>query len=97
MSRMVYQDAYSDDGGKTWYWFSNNSPCPLHACKDQNIPCDVEAQRAAIEVHQDKFLAEYRQRMANHVPGFEEMAQMRAAFGPGKVVRNVITGQEYRT
>lgn len=40
------------------------------------------------------FIAQYRARMANHVPDPGELAEMRAAFGPGARVANVITGRE---
>lgn len=42
------------------------------------------------------FCAEYRKAMANHVPSDEEMFEMRAAFGEGETVVNVITGQRIR-
>lgn len=38
-------------------------------------------------------VAAYRKRMANHVHTEEELFEMRAAFGPGARVVNVITGQ----
>jgi hypothetical protein len=40
-----------------------------------------------------KFLDAYRTRMANHVPDAEELYEMRAAFGEGAEVVNIITGQ----
>lgn len=87
-------EAYTLDDGKTWYWVSNDAPCPLDACKAEGIPCDPVAQKAAIEDHSTKFLTEYREfRKANsHSP--EEIAEMRAAFGPGKKVVDCITGEE---
>lgn len=38
-------------------------------------------------------LAEYRERMKDYVPSAEELAEMRAAFGPGQTVVDVITGR----
>jgi hypothetical protein len=38
-----------------------------------------------------------RESMKNHVPSDEEMYEMRAAFGPGQKIVNVVTGQEYTT
>lgn len=55
---------------------------------------DPEATAAARTAETAAFLAAYRERMANHVPGAEELAEMRAAFGPGATVVNAITGQE---
>jgi hypothetical protein len=88
--------AYSDDDGKTWRWNTNNRPCPLHACKDYGIPCDPEAQQAAIDTHMDAFIAEYRATQPA-VPSLEEQHEMRAAFGPGKEIVDVITGRRFTT
>lgn len=44
-----------------------------------------------------KVLAEYREARKNHTPSAEEMFEMRAAFGPGAEVVDIITGQVYRT
>lgn len=42
------------------------------------------------------FLAEYRERMKNHKPSAEELYEMRAAFGPGATVVNMITGKRVK-
>jgi hypothetical protein len=55
---------------------------------------DLGATAAARDTETRKFLAAYRERMAGHVPDDEELAEMRAAFGPGATVVNAITGQE---
>lgn len=45
--------------------------------------------------HQDKaFLDEYRSR--KHTPTAEELAEMRAAFGEGTTVTNVLSGEKYK-
>lgn len=41
-----------------------------------------------------KALEDYRERMKNHVYSAEEMFEMRAAFGEGETVVNVITGEK---
>lgn len=41
----------------------------------------------------EKALEEYRKKMENHHPDAEQMAEMRAAFGAGETVVNIITGQ----
>ena len=89
--------AYTEDGGKTWQWCSNNAYCPLDACKSMGIPCDTELQTAARDRQVDTQLAEYRKRMENHVPSAEELAEERAAFGPGVELVNVITGKRHTT
>jgi hypothetical protein len=40
-----------------------------------------------------RILAEYRQQMKRSKPSPEQMSEMRAAFGAGTVVVNVITGK----
>lgn len=45
----------------------------------------------------DRILAEYAEARKNHVPSAEEMFEMRAAFGEGAEVVDVITGQVFHT
>ena len=51
---------------------------------------DAEATRAAREAEVEAELAEYRAGYKG--PGTEELAEIRAAFGPGATVRNIIIG-----
>ena len=54
---------------------------------------DAEATRAAREEEQRKFIEDYR---ANAKPATEEqLNEMRAAFGTGKTLVNILTGQKY--
>ncbi len=89
-------DAYSDDGGKTWRWCSNDSVIMLDVCRDYGIPCDTKAQEAARNGYVDAFLAEYRASQPA-TPSAEEQYEMRAAFGPGKTIVDVITGRKFTT
>lgn len=54
---------------------------------------NVEATKKAADAEFDAFLTEYRKN-ARPATG-EQLAEMRAAFGPGEVVVDVLTGQEY--
>ena len=56
---------------------------------------DRNATAAAREIEVERELAEYR---ASRRSGYsaEELAEMRAAFGPGTVVRDILTGEEIR-
>ena len=55
---------------------------------------DTEATRTARTAEVERELAEYR---ANYKgPSAEELAEMRAAFGPGTTVRNILTGDEIK-
>ena len=51
----------------------------------------VEATRAARDKEVDEFIAEYRRNYKG--PSEEELAEMRAAFGPGETVVNILTGE----
>lgn len=54
---------------------------------------DVEATKAAADEESSRWAAEYRAQMANHVPSEEELFEMRAAFGEGATIVDVISGQ----
>jgi hypothetical protein len=54
----------------------------------------AEATSEAHDADTKKLLAEYRANPPQPSP--EQLAEMRAAFGPGETVVNVITGEEYR-
>ena len=54
---------------------------------------NTEATQAAREAEVEKSLAEYR-RNAKPATG-EELAEMRAAFGEGQTVVNILTGERY--
>jgi hypothetical protein len=56
---------------------------------------DLAATAAARDAETAAFLNEYRASV--HRPDAEQLAEMRAAFGPDQVVVNVISGQETRT
>jgi len=54
-------------------------------------------QEAAYTAYVDAVLSDYRKRQANAPVSHEQAAEMRAAFGPGRTVVNVITGRKFRT
>jgi hypothetical protein len=43
-----------------------------------------------------KILADYREQMKKHKPSPQKLHEMRAAFGAGKVIVDVITGQRIK-
>lgn len=88
-------DAYTEDGGLTWKWTTNDRYCPLDACKEYNIPCNVEAQRQAEKEEFRKFVEQYRKSYNGPTP--EERAEARAAHGPGVTLANAITGDKWTT
>jgi hypothetical protein len=78
------------------YWKSNGSVIPDSVFKDAYAECPAE-QRAAYKAQTDAFLASYRKARKGHKPSAEERFEMRAAFGAGSTVVDVITGQQFRT
>ena len=55
---------------------------------------DVEATKAAREAETDAFRGSYRK--ANNRRSAEELSEMRAAFGTGTTVVDIITGERIR-
>lgn len=55
---------------------------------------DLNETAKAREIEVEKELAEYRRNYKG--PSAEELAEMKAAFGPGEVVVDLITGKKYR-
>ncbi len=86
-------------------WKSNDRCVPVDICERMGW-FDMDAQRAADEKDTTEFLAAYRKsqeefevRTDDEAMAIkaERAAEMRAAFGPGEEVVNIVTGQRYRT
>lgn len=87
------KDAYQDDEG-VYRWKSNDRVPFSDMLECWNLDADtMEKCVAAREKDDAEFLADYRERMKDYVPSDEEMFEMRAAFGEGETVVNVITGE----
>lgn len=79
-------------------WKSNNHVLPEDCCEmlaQRVAGVNLAACDKARKIDDEKFFAEYRKAMENYVPSEEEMCEMRAAFGEGEVVVDVITGRKY--
>lgn len=89
-------NAYLDAAGV--YRWKTNDNVPFDdlleaACVDE----ETRARCAATRDRETKqFFAEYRERMKDVEPSGELLAEMRAEFGEGTVVVDVITGRETR-
>ena len=57
---------------------------------------NLEACRKERKRQNDEFFARYREAQKNRQPSAEEMFEMRAAFGPGAEVVDVITGRKIK-
>jgi len=95
--RIFSAPAYTEDGGQTWKWESNSAFCPLDSCQRFGIPADLSAQRTALDAETKAFVKAYRKAQAGRRPSAEQRSEMRAAFGPGVTVVNVLTGRRTRT
>jgi len=88
------KDSYTDSDGIR-RWRSNNSVPPQDCLENMDLTAEEIERSAKVRSQElDVFLAEYRKAMEDHVPSAEELYEMRAAFGEGATVVNVITGQE---
>lgn len=80
-------------------WLSNNQVPPADCvalAAHIGLSVDVEASTTARDADTTAFLADYRKRNARRRVTAEQRAEMRAAFGPGAKVVNVITGRVTR-
>ena len=55
---------------------------------------DVGEHERLLDEQQSESIRAYKERMKNHVYSEEELYEMRAAFGAGTVITDVLTGQE---
>ena len=89
---MVIQESTHDANG-IFRWKSNNAVVPTSILEDaEAAPEVIKANKAARDKELDAFVAELRSRPPRQ-PSDEEMFEMRAAFGRGATVVNVLTGQ----
>ena len=89
-------EAYTENGGRTWRWSSNDQFISVDTCRNYGIPCDEAAQEAARDAQVEAFVEEYRRNRADE-PDDERRFEARAAFGPGVELVNVITGRRWTT
>ena len=83
-----------------YVWTTNGRVPPADAIVEYGIDKLPGFDKALHDKVRDEqtssFLADYRERMKNYKPSEEELFEMRAAFGPGATVVNVITGQKFK-
>jgi hypothetical protein len=86
-------EAYEDVHG-VWRWKSNNN-VPFEdmlLCWNLDL-LTLQKCIYARKADTEKFFEEYRKQMENYEPSPEELFEMRAAFGEGVKVVNVLTGK----
>jgi hypothetical protein len=82
-------------------WQSNDSIPPKDILWTwfQMYLIDEETFEGSLATSDDEtaaFLADYREARKGYRPSAEEMFEMRAAFGEGETVVDVVTGQEFK-
>lgn len=74
-----------------WRWHSSGNTVPDEILEQAGR---TQAERAATREASLASLAELREQMRGQQHTPEQLAEMRAAFGPGATVVNVLTGEE---
>lgn len=97
LQEKIKTQTYEKDGALFWSvartWNPpQERPVPMDVFKDAGVEAPA-GQKAVVSAHEAANIAAYRKAMENHVPSAEEMFEMRAAFGPGATVVNVLTGK----
>ena len=94
-TRRDWDRAYVKDGVVRW---KSNDNVPfedmLRGFETLGFEFDMQASIAARNKDTQEFLANYRRNPPTY--SAEHLAEMRAAFGPGETVVNVITGQKFK-
>jgi len=89
-SRTHLETETNDDGG-ILRWKSNNAVVPPWVFEEAFVEAP-EGQQKAREKEVEESVAEYRRLNTGRKRTPEELYEMRAAFGPGETVVDVITG-----
>lgn len=91
------QKSYAVDGVR--HWRSNDAVIPPWVYKDAGLECPA-VQQEAHDRQTAEFCKAYREAQAAYQPTPQEeaehMFELRAAFGPGETVVDVISGKTYK-
>ena len=94
-ARMDFEIRTNISGGA--FWLSNGRYLPEEvalALSFTDFPFSLEETRRARKEQERLSLERYRATYTG--PTEEELYEMRAAFGAGEIIRNVLTGEEIR-
>lgn len=86
-----------ENGGA--YWATNGKYIPDECAREAaelGYPVSIKETAKRRAEQDEEFFQSYRERMKNYEPSEEEMFEMRAAFGTGTTIVDVITGKEIR-
>jgi len=89
----AYEIEVEKDGAAKWV--SNGNYLPSDVC-EKLVYGGFDFSPKATEIKRNKQTADFLNGYRNHKPTAEEMFEMRAAFGEGTTVVNVLTGEKIR-
>ena len=96
--RTFFSEVRMENG--VYVWATNGRIPPNDAIVEYGIDklpgFNQELHNQVRNEQTSSFLADYKEKMKNHKPSAEELYEMRAAFGPGATVVNIITGKKVR-
>lgn len=99
MTKVTKSEVYFNQNG-AYCWKSNNRPVPVDCVTasgvDQLPNFDLAKQKQACEESAAEAIKAYREFRASHGYSNEELFEMRAAFGQGKVVVDVFTREKIK-
>lgn len=93
-----FKDTYIDNNN-VLRWKSNNSVPPtelLELWKYENFEFDYNLALEVKRKEEIEFLNEYRENNKNRQLSTEERYEMKAAFGAGAEIVDIITGKKYK-
>ena len=97
MQRMAENDEIRTNMNGAAFWNSNGNYLPADAAEKlshTDFPFSLEETAKARDAQSTQQLEAYRRNAK--VPSAEQKAEMRAAFGTGTMVCNIITGERIR-
>ena len=97
MQKRADNDEIRTNANGAAFWNSNGNYLPADCAEilsHTDFPFSLEETAKAREAQTAAFLEDYRRNYSG--PSEEEKAEMRAAFGTGSTVVNVITGERIR-
>lgn len=100
IAKQLREEATVKDGVIRWNSNGNVPPADLVLIAESlGLAVDVDKSTKAREADLDVFFAQYREAQKNKTAEqrAEEEYEMRAAFGPGETVVNIITGERFTT
>jgi len=95
-TRKHIEDGATVTSDGVYRWISNGAVIPLDVLEEAGYEI-TEAHRAARDRDVDEAIAAYRKARASMTDEerAEELAEMRAAFGPGETVVDVLSGERF--